>query len=35
MDAAQLRNKSSASDEDDESPIEVIAAADEDIVSRD
>ena len=35
MDAAQLRNKSSVSDEDDESPIEVIAAADEDIVSRD
>ena len=35
MDAAQPRNESSASDEDDESPSEVIAAADEDIVSRD
>ena len=35
MDAVQPRNESSASDEDDESPSEVIAAADEDIVSRD
>ena len=35
MDAAQPRNESSASDEDDESPSEVIAAADEDILSRD
>ena len=35
MDAAQPRNESSASDEDDENPSEVIAAADEDIVSRD
>ena len=35
MDAAQPRNESSASDEDDESTSEVIAAADEDIVSRD
>ena len=35
MDAAQPRNESSASDEDDESPSEVIAAADEDVVSRD
>ena len=35
IDAPQPRNESSASDEDDESPNEVIAAADEDIVSRD
>ena len=34
MDAAQPRNESSASD-DDKCPNEVIAAADEDIVSRD
>ena len=35
IDAAQPRNESSASDENDESLSEVIAAADEDIVSRD
>ena len=35
MNAAQPRNEFSASDEDDESPSEVIAVADEDIVSRD
>ena len=35
MNAAQPRNESSASDEDDESPNVVIAAADENIVSRD
>ena len=35
MDAAQPCNESSASDEDDESPSEVIVATDEDIVSRD
>ena len=35
MDAAQPRNESSASDEDDESPSEVIVAADEYIVCRD
>ena len=35
MDAAQPRNESSASNEEDESLSEVIAAADEDIVSRD
>ena len=35
MDAAQPRNESSASDEDDESLSKVIAAAGEDIVSRD
>ena len=35
MDAAQPRNESSASDEDDECLSEVIAAANEDIVSRD
>ena len=35
MDAAQPHNESSISDEDDESPSEVNAAADEDIVSRD
>ena len=35
MDAAQSRNESSASGEDDENPSEVIAAADENIVSRD
>ena len=35
MDAAQPRNEFSASDEDDETPSEVIAAADEGIVSRD
>ena len=35
MNAAHPRNESSAIDEDDESLSEVIAAADEDIVSRD
>ena len=35
MDTAQPRNESSASNEDDESPSEVITAADENIVSRD
>ena len=35
MDATQPCNESSASDEDDESPSKVIAAADEDIVGRD
>ena len=34
MDAAQPRNESSVSNEDDESPSEVIAAVNEDIVSQ-